>query len=483
MSFLYQKEFIAVLIDFYLEKRSPIPYFSEKKHSLGNRYVEPEFNSLIQTVAIMVRRSRITTKTGSLPPTSMADKGVPTYELSENDVKCVMCSAFYEKTLKEKYDYTSTGTIIKHFCFENDALTYNLANIILNGINRCGSDDIQSYLEAMSYLFSLNDFLIINRMEWILGFAQPMQTTAKYGSDSFGLYGNYSLDELVVNYESPLNIMGCTSLINFMLQNRKKNENTVMACLKQLLLLSNINDNLFRYLLGLPPPSVNYAKFTDWIPAFIEYYLGECKKYYYYTQSKEDMAHEGLKIWESLEKKIQNNLIIHQRDLRQALYDHDVERSEELSSTNATEADNVENTTSEKKEGTVLKGFFDNYIIGKTYKMEDIDKTYYSQPDDPYEITVKTKEVYCYITESKPTGESNLAFPNYILDGCTLKSYEVKSESPLSLFIQPRGMLSSLDSNKNIQYTLQNEIEAALAQASESTQSNTSGGSPNLHHR
>ena len=76
ISFLFQRQFIAVLIDFFLEKKSPVPELSEKKHSMGNRYVEPAFDPLIQTLALLVRRSGILIKTSRLPRTSLANQGV-----------------------------------------------------------------------------------------------------------------------------------------------------------------------------------------------------------------------------------------------------------------------------------------------------------------------------------------------------------------------------------------------------------------------
>ena len=75
ISFLFQKQFIAILIDFFLEKKSPIPEFSEKKYSMGNRYVEPAFDPLIQTLELLVRRSSILIRISQLPRTSFANQG------------------------------------------------------------------------------------------------------------------------------------------------------------------------------------------------------------------------------------------------------------------------------------------------------------------------------------------------------------------------------------------------------------------------
>jgi hypothetical protein len=52
---MFSKEMIAVLLDFYLDKHSPLVNFSEKKHMIGNRMCN--FDALLQTVAHMVSRA------------------------------------------------------------------------------------------------------------------------------------------------------------------------------------------------------------------------------------------------------------------------------------------------------------------------------------------------------------------------------------------------------------------------------------------
>jgi hypothetical protein len=111
MTYLYRKEFIAVLIDFYLEKASPLQNFSEKKHQMGNRYAEPAFNPLVQTVAVMVRRAKVDNHNGNIPFTSLAHSGLTLFELSTNARNCLHCREFYEKTLKDKFDPQSFGII------------------------------------------------------------------------------------------------------------------------------------------------------------------------------------------------------------------------------------------------------------------------------------------------------------------------------------------------------------------------------------
>lgn len=74
INYLYQRQMISLLIDFFLEKKSPLGNeISEHKHSMGNRTINPDFDPLLQTIAIMIRRSRLVTKTGKLPNSVIAN--------------------------------------------------------------------------------------------------------------------------------------------------------------------------------------------------------------------------------------------------------------------------------------------------------------------------------------------------------------------------------------------------------------------------
>lgn len=456
MNFLYQHEFIAVLIDFYLEKKSPLINYSEKKHSMGNRYVEPDFNGLLQTVAQMVQRANIPTQSGNLPFSSLARQGFSTFPLTENDYKCLTCREFYEKTLKDKHHPQALGVIIQQFAFENEMFSYSIADMILRGVNRTSFDDCKPYLEAMVYFLNIVDFLQIKRVEWVLGFPQPTVTTALNSQDSFGVYGNTSIEDAVITYESPLNIEGSTSVINYMLQNRRRLENITLICLKQLLLLADINQSVFEYLLFLPPPSCNYAKFTDWVMPFLDYYFAEAKKYAYSSYPKEEIAKEALQYWKSIETKIENRIAINEKLVSKqseqpGAGESQIESSAESKTTTTTNTpakEEVASPTKEESEGTsVLKGLFKTYIIGQTSKEEQIDKNVLTHPDDE-EISLVTTEVTCYITESKPTGRGNLTFPSNLLNDGKFKNEDVKQDSAESFFIKPKSAYPIFTQNR-----------------------------------
>ena len=444
--YLYKKEFVAVLIDFYLGNKSPVPELSEKKHSIGNRYVDPEFNPLIQTLARLIERAKVPTKSGAPPLTSAARRGLPTYDLSRNDMKCLLASDFYDKTLREKYDFQAFGLIVQHLCFENDEFSCSVAEMVLKGINRVTFDESRPYLECMSYFVSIGDYLQPKRFEWIFGYPQPIVSTNRSGHDSFGVYGNNGLDDLIVSYETPLALETGTSFLNFILQNRKKAENLCINCVRQLLILLDSNYPIFQYITSLPPPTATFAKYTDWIPYFIEYFLGEAKKYTYSTYSKEEIGLEAQKLWKSVEERVNKSV----GDTRKAW-------EQVYAKVNGTAVE--ENGVTEPNAG-VLSYIIKPYIIGQTYKVEEIEKKLYTNQEIPNEVALACTESYCYITESKPTGKGNKAFPDYYLNESRFRSIDVTSDNPISLFIQARG---PYDDGKN---TMHSYVKTALNEKS-----------------
>ena len=56
MAFCYGQELVARLIDFYMQKESPVNCFGEKQVQMGN-YQDPKFDALIETLGEMIPRA------------------------------------------------------------------------------------------------------------------------------------------------------------------------------------------------------------------------------------------------------------------------------------------------------------------------------------------------------------------------------------------------------------------------------------------
>ena len=364
------------------------------------------------------------------------------FDLSQNEIKCVNCSDFYEKVMHEKYDSSSFAMIFEHFAFENEMFSCHLAQLILKGLNRANFDEARPYLEAFSNFINIPDHLQLKRIEWILGFPQPITTTLRFGHESYGIYGNTSLEDTVVTYESPMYLEGATSVLNLILQNRRRTENLCIICLKQVLSIAETNQVVFEYLVSLPPPSFNIAKFMDWVPSFIEGYISDARRFYYGGYPKEELGLETMKIYKLFEEKFNKKLEFHDTILSklqpQLQFEH---KEEKLKQEQSSSTSNIQ-----------LKNLNKLYIIGQTIKEEKVDSKLFTDPTDDYEITLITTEITCYTTESKPTGNGNLAFPEHVIRDNHIIQHHIKPDTPLTNFVQVKDSTNekiNINNNSN----------------------------------
>ena len=346
--------------------------------------------------------------------------------------------------MKDKYDVTSLGVIIEHLCFENEYFSLTLGHLILRGINKVTCDDCPSYLEAITHYLNIPDSIMSKRIEWILGQAQPIFISVPNENGSFGMYGNVNLDNLTINYESPLNPDGFTSLLNLMVQSKRRYEALVMNCLKYFLINVNLNKVIFDYVITLPPPSYNYAKYSDWFLSFIESFISDAKRYYN-SYSKEQLGLEVLKLYKIFEARLEARLIIpEQLDNKPAQL-----KEEEKEANNEKFEENKENNQINTqisslidKNENIIPHVIKQYIIGKTINEEKLEEKEIII-DEYNKVTFISTEVTSYITDSKPTGKTNLSFPPSTIRDNTFVWFNIKSKSALGNFIHPRTSNSS----------------------------------------
>lgn len=269
--------------------------------------------------------------------------------------------------------------VVEKVAYENEALSKDLAFIILKGVNRVAYDDVDPYLFLMITLLSINDSLQQQRIEQVLGY--PQLYFNRY--DNYGLFEG--LDEQYYSYESTLpwpdeNI----SILNYIYQNKKKWEILCSVCLERTLKLADQNDNVLNYIASIPGPSYIFNSYLDWIRPFVNDFIEEAKRMNYpkYSQEKIEKGNEILKHYDSIEKKLASR--------------HKI---------------------IESSKGTVIS-FTTDYeplIIGKTVReTKQSEEILFKKRDDV--ISLSVIESVVYLMESKPNTFTNLAMPAVALD-------------------------------------------------------------------
>ena len=343
--------------------------------------------------------------------------------------------------MSEKYDPTAFGVLVEHFSFEMEDFSYSLALMILRGLNKANFDEAKPYLEAMTYFLNINDSLQRRRIEWMLGFPQPVSQPIRNAPDSFGMYGNTAIDEVVYNYETTVNLSEGTSVLNLIIQNRRRLENLCLVCLRQVLILCELNPVVFEYFASLPPPSYNYAKFSDWMRPFIENYIADAKRYYYGGYPKEEAGNEALKLFNSFEEKL-NKRIAHNQEIiakfRGGVNKGSKPEEQEPKTENSEIAENKEESKQVNDVNAVLKNYTPVYVIGETKEQVRLREIPLVGGGD-HGLSIIESQLHVYITESLPTGLTNKAFPSSVLEGNYFSAQLVKPDSALAHFIQPRS--------------------------------------------
>lgn len=123
---------------------------------------------------------------------------------------------------------------------------------------------------------------------------------------------SYSLSERLHNYESSINVEGTTSLIEPILTYHNRIEAFALLCTKEALRLCDASKKIRTYIFNLESPTLLYAKFVDFLKAFIDKYNEDHKKSYgLYSSSvgfnREEFGKEVKELYEKVARKVEED--------------------------------------------------------------------------------------------------------------------------------------------------------------------------------
>lgn len=270
----FEKDLILILLDFFLEKQSPLFTPSIKRYEMGNQGFPPDFGPLIELVGFLIGKTKKTNQCENKDPANLnLPKPVETmidiksYSLSADALKCIQTDAFIVKLLLfgGKIDFLSK--LLASMCFENKKLTKRMCKHLIKVINEYDVSKISKYMDFLGELLTIPDKLQELRFEWILGYQQPKD------QPQYGLAGQYDIGYDVNVYISPIGLdVRDDPLLMQLWRYRKRDETLTTQCIKILLQMMAQNEKLYNYIKNMPAPCYLYERYTDWIPMYIYSY-------------------------------------------------------------------------------------------------------------------------------------------------------------------------------------------------------------------
>ncbi|KAL4498387.1 hypothetical protein ABPG72_013193 [Tetrahymena utriculariae] len=441
----FNKEMIARLIDFFLGNLSPLNCYGQKKHEIGNRFVQTPFGPLLQNVCYLIQKVKWNMN---------SDK---TYSFSENDQIALNDQEFYWKSMQENYDSQSICLIGQFMSQKQRIFSLSFGTLILRGINKTNCDHVKQYLDLMTSFLAITDEYQQTRMEWIFGYANLVINP----NDGYEMKQN--LEEQAVIYETRLKHENLQPVLNLLYHYRKLQENLCLHILYRVLLMCKSDQfcRFLHYLMKLPAPSYCCSHYLSWVRPHLESIINDNQKNFMANQ-KEELAKQCLSLYEEMEKIINNYAIQKQNDSvkkqeethntqqsteestqvieecsktsESSPYNHNIQNNEGVKKEDNQQQQNLNNQeTSSNQKG--LMSLWVNYLIGKTVQIAE-NRWMPVIDDNEKPVYLRELEYTTYYTESQPNGNTNLIFPNAIKSGSSLQLSSVNlEESNLKDFI------------------------------------------------
>ena len=257
----FEKELIVTLLDFFLEKQSPLYNPNIKHYEMGNQAQSPEFNTLIELVVFLIRHAKYPSKNmEEIQPAN-------SYILSEKALKCIQAEAFITKLLHFGGKIDLISKLLADLCKENKKISKRTCKYLIRVINDFDITKIPLYLDLLGELLMITDSYQILRIEWLLGYQQPKDMI------QFGLASIYDIGSDINTYVSPIGLaLRDDPLMLQLWRHRKKDEKLTMQCIKLIFNLVSKNEMLYNFIKNIPAPCYLFERYTDWIPGFLSSY-------------------------------------------------------------------------------------------------------------------------------------------------------------------------------------------------------------------
>lgn len=257
--YLISKECISHFYDYFLEKKSPLGIYANKKHAIGSKYASPNFAPLLETANYLI----------------MQVCTIDPARLTVNDRK-IMSFEFFNKMIVENNQKLAC-CLITSLCKDSLPLSEKVAFVLTRGIFNTNYATVEPYLEVVKAFVLIEDPYQEHRMRWVLG--NPTLSLSSFDK-SVVAFNVYTIEERLYYFDSSLQMEQTTLSI---LENLYKNYDRTQICcsliLKTLLEMALSSNAVFEYLLSMPAPCLKFSRYIDFFGVFIQRFIEEANKY------------------------------------------------------------------------------------------------------------------------------------------------------------------------------------------------------------
>ena len=260
ISYSYHLDLPFILLNFFLEKQSP--YYSPnatKIYEMGNQAQSPDFSDLMELLNLLILK-------GSIYHKDMRETDEPSnLIIKENVLKCLYVDDLIPKYLRCNGKMEQISKMITKLCYKCKLYSKKICALILRAINELDYNRVAQFWPLLSDIIQIPDSLQTLRIEWILGFQQPIL------KEYFGLAGIRRIIEDVNYYYSPLSdITNNYTLLCRLWLSKTADPNLSLLTIKIIFLLADISPVFYDYLKAIPSPSYTYRQYTDWIKSYLD---------------------------------------------------------------------------------------------------------------------------------------------------------------------------------------------------------------------
>eukprot|EP01022_Parablepharisma_sp_SALTPOND_P018631 TRINITY_DN3072_c0_g2_i1.p1 TRINITY_DN3072_c0_g2~~TRINITY_DN3072_c0_g2_i1.p1 ORF type:complete len:1261 (+),score=124.77 TRINITY_DN3072_c0_g2_i1:4888-8670(+) len=274
VKYAFSKDLLSILLDFFLEKRSPLYSLKIKRYEMGNIAQAPDFGPLIELVAFLLQRVDFPRKSLNgardvlLPPSTLGNE---VFSLTELAKKCVLIGDIICKHLHCNGKADQIAELMVHLCYENKKYSVQVCQTLLQLMNTPEPQLFSAYLELIYKFVSIVDSYQGHRIEWTFGWVYPVAKGQFFTSSNTPT----ASDETNV-YVSPIVVNpSILPLLALLWRHRDKYKPGTLECISMIMKLVKEQKELYIYLKNVPSPNYIYGRYTDWVKEFLESYDSE----------------------------------------------------------------------------------------------------------------------------------------------------------------------------------------------------------------